>query len=105
MIYTSLAVLALSATAAISPLSNILHLHPHAQTDTRIHLTLRNTSFMYRDVKIDEHSYTIRKNGTVTIKAPAGTRVYADSRTPFFHAGDVILELTPQVNHQTIAIN
>ena len=41
MIYTSLAVLALSASTAVSPLSKLVHFHPRsAQPDTRISLTI-----------------------------------------------------------------
>ena len=106
MIYTSLAVLAMSASAAVSPLSNMVHLHPKAaQPDTRISVTLVNQAYSFRDVQVAGHTYTVNPSHTLTIKAPAGTVIYAASRTPLLHRGDVVLAVTPQYDHQRIALN
>jgi hypothetical protein len=103
MIYTSLAVLALSASAAVSPLSKLVHLHPHsAQMDTRVSVTLHNDAPVFQDVKIDGHSYTVWAHQGLIVKAPAGTVVYADSSTGAHHRGDVLVTLTAQVNQQSI---
>jgi len=103
MIYTSLAVLALSASAAVSPLSKLVHLHPHsAQPDTRVSVTLHNDAPMFQDVKVDGHTYTVWSKQGLTIKAPAGTVVYADSSTGSHRRGEVLVTLTAQVDHQSI---
>jgi hypothetical protein len=103
MIYTSLAVLALSASTAVSPLSKVVHFHPHsAQPDTRITVTLHNNAPMFQDVKVDGHSYTIGAHQGIHIKAPAGTVVYADSTTGKHHRGDVLLEVSSQVENTTL---
>lgn len=106
MIYTSLAVIALSASSAISPLSNFVHLHGKpVKTDTRITMTLVNKASLFRDVKVDNHTYTVMPLGTLSIKAPAGTKVYAESAMPFANRGDVLLEVTPQLDHQRVNLN
>lgn len=106
MLISSLAVLALSASAALSPLSNIVHLHPHAKSsDTRVSLSMFNMSSGFRDVQIDGHTYTVMPKTTLTIKAPAGTEVFAASEMPFFHKGDRMVEVSDKLDNQRLAIN
>ena len=106
MIYTSLAVLALSASAAVSPFSNLIHLHPHAASaDTRVMVTLVNGSNGFRDVKVAGQVYTVLSHRTITIKAPVGTVVYAASRTPSYKCGDVMMEVNPKLDNQKIVMN
>lgn len=103
MIYSSLACAALAASAAIGPFTHSVHFHPKAP-DARVAITLRNDSIGFRDVKIDGHSYTVMQHGTLSIKAPAGTVVYADSRTAQFRRGDVMLAMTPAMNGTTVLL-
>ena len=106
MIYSSLAVLAMSASAAINPFSNLVHLHPrHAQPDTRISVVIRNESVGFRDVKIGGHIYTIQASRSISIKAPTGTIVYAASPAVGYHSGDAILEVNPKLENKTINLN
>ena len=102
MILTSLALAAMVATAPASSLGNLIHLHPHTLPDTRISLRLVNQAPSFRDVKVDGHAYTIPAGQALRIKAPVGTLVYADSRTPSFHRGDVMLEVTPTLADQNV---
>ena len=49
MIYSSLAVLALSASAVVNPLTNLIHLHPKpAQQDNRVSILLYNNGISFR---------------------------------------------------------
>ena len=106
MIYSSLAVLALSASAAINPFSHLVHMHPRsAQPDTRISIVLANKTLRFEDVRIGGQTYTVQADRTLHVKAPAGTVVYAASRTLNHRAGDVIVEITPKLNHQTVTLN
>ncbi len=103
MIYTSLAVLALSASTAVSPLPKLVHLHPHSvQPDYRISLALHNDAPIFQDIKIAGHSYTIGPHQGLKIKAPAGTIIYADSSTGAHHRGEVLVELSSQTENQVI---
>lgn len=106
MIYTSLAVLALSASAAVSPLSSLVHLHPRTRpADTRVSLTLINSNPSFRDVQVDGHTYTVEPQHTLMIKAPAGTLVYAASRSLLHRRGDTLLEVTPTLNGQRVKMD
>ena len=106
MIYTSLAVLALSASAVVNPFTNLVHLHPRpAQADTRISVVLYNNGLAFQDVKIGDHLYTVNARHTLEVKAPAGTVVYAASKSSSHQRGDAILEVTPKVGNQTVNIN
>ncbi len=101
MVYTSLALLALSASTAVSPLPKLVHFHPHAiQPDTRITVTFRNDAPIFQDVKVAGRSYTIMSHQRLVVKAPAGTVIYADSNTGNHHRGDVLVEISAQVRNQ-----
>ena len=103
MIYSSLAVLAMSASAAVPSLANLVHLHPRAaRVDNRVALTLYNTAFSFRDVKIDGRSYTVLPNHLLDLHAPEGTRIYADSLTSRYRRGDILLEVTSGLQNQKI---
>jgi hypothetical protein len=103
---SSLAVLALSASALANPFSNLVHLHPRpAQHDTRVSVVLYNKGISFRDVKIDGHIYTVTSHQMISVKAPVGTVVYADSKTPTYHRGDAIVEVTPKLNNQQINLD
>lgn len=114
MAYKSFAVLVLSASAALapvasamaSPIGNLLHLRPHlAPMDTRVYVSLYNQSLAFRDIKIDGHHYTVRAHEYINIKAPVGTTVYADSPTPMYRRGDVMLVVVPQLNNRHIKLD
>jgi hypothetical protein len=106
MIYSSLAVLAMSASALVNPFSNLVHMHPRpAQPDTRVSVILQNKGFTFEDVKIGDKVYTVQASHTLSVKAPVGTVVYAASRTTNHRPGDAILELKPELNHQIVNLN
>jgi hypothetical protein len=106
MIYTSLAVLAMSASAAVSPFSNLVHMHPHAKpVDNRINVRLYNQSPSFCELTVAGKTYTVMSHEELFVKAPAGTIVYAASRMPFVKQGDVVLELSDKINNQKINID
>jgi hypothetical protein len=105
MIYTSLAVLALSATAVAPQFGRLVHLHPNAsQADTRVSLTIHNDSSLFQDVRIDGHTYTVGANRGITVKAPVGTVVYVASSTGEHCRGDVLVQMTAQLDQKSIDI-
>ena len=106
MIYSSLAVLAMSASALVNPFTNLVHLHPRpAQTDNRVNVTLMNSGFTFRDVKVGDRTYTVLSSHTLSIKAPVGTVVYAASASGGHHRGDILLKVTPELNAHTVALD
>ena len=105
MIYTSLAVLAMSASSVLSPLPRTVHLHTRSsQPDTRVSVTLHNSSAIFQDVKVAGRTYTIPAERGITIKAPTGTIVYADGPTGLHRRGDALLEMSSVTNQQKIDI-
>ena len=106
MIYSSLAVIAMSASAALNPFSNLVHMHPRsAQPDHRVSVTLCNKGLSFEDVKIGDQVYTVQAKHTLTVTAPVGTVVYAASRTMTHRRGDAILEVKPELNNQIVNLN
>jgi hypothetical protein len=106
MIYSSLAVLALSASAIITPASNTMNAHPKsAAPDTRINIVLHNTAVGFRDVRIGGQLYTVQPHKSLSVKAPVGTPIIAVSRTRTPHPGGEIVEITPQLANHTVDID
>jgi hypothetical protein len=105
MLYSSLAILALSASAAASPISGLFHLHAHmAMPSTRVELSLYNSSNMFRDVSIDGQSYTIGAHHSLTVAAKPGTLVVSDSNMGAHKRGEVLVDIEPKLKGQRIDI-
>ena len=104
MIYSSLAILAVAASAAMPPIGPIIHLHPHAKVDDRVNVTLVNHSNYFRDVKIDGHIYELTAGRALSVKAPAGTLIYRASFVPFHTKGEVLVALTPDMDRQIVDV-
>jgi hypothetical protein len=105
MIYSSLAVLALSASAVVNPFTNRVHMHPSTNhSDNRVSLVLYNNTSGFCDVSVDGHIYTVLQHHSLSIKAPAGTVVYAASPTLNHRRGEALLEVNPELNLQTVNI-
>jgi hypothetical protein len=103
----SLTLLALSAcTIASASAADMNHgLQLEHKKDTRVFVTLVNKSVTFRDVTIDGHKYTMLPNDLLTVKAPAGTVVYAGSAYRKYHRGDALVALTPSMDHSRVALN
>ena len=102
----SLTLLALSAcTAASAFAAGTNHDLRPSTKDARVFVTLVNKSPLFRDVTIDGHKYTVMPNDLLTVKAPAGTVVYAASRYGKTHTGDPLLELVPSMDHSRVSLN
>jgi hypothetical protein len=103
----TLTLLALSAcTVASASAAGTNHdLRLKHKKDTRIFVTLVNKSVTFRDLTIDGHSYTMLPHDLLTVKAPAGTVVYAGSAFGRYRRGDALVALTPSMDHSRVAIN
>jgi hypothetical protein len=62
-------------------------------------VTLVNKGVTFRDVQIDGRKYTMMPNDLLVVKAPAGTEVYAASTFGKYHRGDMLVALTPSLDH------
>jgi len=103
MMFMPLAALALSASAAASPFTHLVHKHPHLR-DTRVSITLRNLSPMFRDVQIDGHVYTIQANDALLVKGPAGTAIYAAGPIGELRRGQVVTQLDAAHNQAVVEL-
>jgi hypothetical protein len=104
MIYTSLAVVVMSASSALSPLSKFVHLHQHSmRADARISVTLHNKTNSFADILIEGRTYEVPAHHSVSVKAPAGTLVFADGPNTKSHHERVV-ELSTAVNEKTIDV-
>jgi hypothetical protein len=110
MIYSSLAVIALAASAVVPSasaapsLGSLVHLHPHT-LDSRVNVSLVNKSYTFIDVKIKGETYTVRSHETLFVKAPAGTVVYSNSFMPNHKVGDALLSITPAINNTHVVLD
>jgi hypothetical protein len=95
------------AAANASPIGKLMHLHPRAsQTqDSRVIVLIYNKGQLFQDVKVDGHVYTVMSHGWLTIKAPAGTEVYAASTGMGHHKGDLLFAVKPEMKNATISFN
>lgn len=113
MFYPSFAVLALSVSAALSPaaasgspIKSPIHLHPHlARAGDAIYISVYNSSFSFRDIEIAGHIYTVSAHSYVTIKAPAGTAIYAASPGRSYRRGDAIFVIAPSLKEKRITLD
>jgi hypothetical protein len=101
MLYSALAVVALSAASAISPFSRVFHAHPNLKAN-RINITIRNQAHVFQDVAVNGRDYTIMPHQWLHVSGPAGTTVVADSNHGDTHRGDTLVVLQPQVNNSAI---
>jgi hypothetical protein len=90
------------ASASAAGMDRDVH-STHAKT-ARVYVTLVNKGSWFRDVKINGRIYTVLPGELLAVKAPVGTTVYAASSFGRYHAGDLILELTPSVDHNRVSI-
>jgi hypothetical protein len=103
----SFTLLALSVCSAASASASVTNHDAHLthKKDARVFITLVNKSVVFRDVKIDGHTYTLQPHDLLTVKGPTGTVVYAASSFGKVHRGDALVALTPSMDHSRVEIN
>jgi hypothetical protein len=95
-----------ATTAHAWPLGRLLHLHPAEKSakDTRISFALYNKSGIIQDVDVAGHKYTLMPNSGVTITAPAGVEVVAQTVGLGHNKGDVLFAVQPSLQSDTVVI-
>jgi hypothetical protein len=71
----------------------------------RISVQVYNKGQMSQDIKVEGQTYTVQPHQSLTIKAAAGTAVYADSTGKGFSKGDVLFTLAPAMKGATVNFN
>jgi hypothetical protein len=100
--------LSLFATSAHAwPLGRLLHLHPAATSakDTRISFALFNKSGIIQDVDVAGHRYTLMPNSGLTITAPEGTQVVAETVSRGHNKGDVLFAVQRSLPSYTVVLH
>ena len=99
--------LSLSATSAHAwPLGRLLHLHPTATSakDTRISFALFNKSGIIQDVDVAGQKYRLLPNSGLTITAPEGTEVIAETISRGHNKGDVLFAVQASLESDTVVL-
>ncbi|HKO20628.1 MAG TPA: hypothetical protein VJU82_17260 [Acidobacteriaceae bacterium] len=99
--------LSLFATAAHAwPLGRLLHLHPDAAQakDSRISFAIYNKSGIIQDFEVADRKYTLMPNSGLTITAPEGTKVIAETVSRGHNKGDVLFAVQPTMRNDTVVI-
>ena len=104
MLYSTLAVLATTASLAIPPFAHLVHMRMHLP-DRRVTVTLLNRNERFEDVKVNGRTYELARGQQITVHAPLGTLVLAGNRTPQHRTGDVLVSMTASVDHTSVALN
>jgi DNA-binding beta-propeller fold protein YncE len=103
------AAFALAGTASTSAFAwphFFSHRHPGVlQADTRITVNLFNSNSVARQVKINDRIYTMQPHQALTIKAPAGTNVYAENSGRLHQKGEVLFPVIAQLQDKTLLLN
>ena len=99
--------LSLVAPAAHAwPLGRMFHLHPAniSTKDSRISFQLYNKSGIIQDLDIAGRKYTLMPNSGLTVTAPAGVEVVAETVGLGHNKGDVLFAVQPSLKSDTVVI-
>ena len=107
---TSFAAFAFAAVIAPSSAHALPHVRVHrhpvaAQQDSRVTVHLFNPNIVPREVAIDGRTFAIAPHQVLSIKAPAGTNIYAGNDGKLHRKGDLLLAVDPQLQEKTLSIN
>jgi hypothetical protein len=94
------------APAHAWPFGNALHLHPLAANgkDMLITFNILNKSDRSQEINVGDHHYTVMPNDSLTIKAPAGTKGFAETESVYHHKGDLLFSVVPDWKDVTVSI-
>ena len=73
--------------------------------EKRISVQVYNKGQTSQDLKVEGKVYTVPAHQTLTIKAPLGTAVYADSACKGHSKGDLLFSFTTEMKDATFAID
>lgn len=88
------------------PVGKLLHLHPAsvAAKNSRISFAVYNKSGITQDLDVAGQKYTVTPNSAVTISAPEGTQVIAETAGLGHRKGDVLFAVQPTLRNDTVVI-
>jgi len=104
---TFVVALSLVAPSAYAwPLGRLFHLHPAAASakDPRISFAVYNKSGIIQDFDVAGRKYTLLPNSGLTITAPEGTQISAETVSRGHNKGDVLFAVQPTLRNDTVII-
>jgi hypothetical protein len=75
------------------------------QPDTQITVEVYNNQGRAQQVRVAGRIYTVMPYGHLTLKAPAGTQVFAVSRGVKHRKGDLLFAFAPGLNQSTVTLD
>ncbi len=95
------------AAFAAGPVGNLMHPYFASKSakDATVQIKLHNKGTVSQDVKVNDKVYTVKPNASITIKAPAGTPVVAATTGTQYKSGDLLFQITPQLDGMTVSFN
>ena len=88
------------------PLGRLLHLHPDTVStkDGRVSFELYNKSGIIQELDVAGQKYTLLPNSGLTITAPEGTQVVAQTVSRGHNKGDVLFAVQPTLRNETVIL-
>jgi hypothetical protein len=69
-----------------------------------VKLAMRNDSGSLVELKVGDQAMSLDAGKTVALKLPVGTRILVTATTPTHQAGELLAEVSTDMNNATIAI-
>jgi hypothetical protein len=105
-IAVAVVVAGLSASAAVyaAPANIDAHAHAMFAKSKIVKLTLRNDSGSAMELKVGDKVMTLDAGKTVALKLPLGTRIMANAATAKHQAGELLAEVSTNLDDTTVVI-
>jgi hypothetical protein len=102
----SVALFGLSASTAVYAASSSMPIPVHAMfSKTKlISVSLRNDSTESMELKVGDNVMTLAAGKTVAVKVPVGTRILANATTSTHQAGDLVSQVSNELDGATLGI-
>ncbi len=102
----SLVAAGLSASTAVyaAPMHSAMPVHAMFGKTKTVKLNVRNDSSAAMELKVGDSVMTVEKGKTIELKLAVGTRILANTATSTHQVGELLAEVSPELNEATIAI-
>jgi hypothetical protein len=89
------------------PLGSKAHLHPGSNDASAVLIAVQfhNKGNSEQAVKVNGTVYSVPASQSITIKAPAGSQVYADTAGQGYNKGDVLYTVRGDLKAATVSFN
>jgi hypothetical protein len=105
-VFVAVIVAGLSTPAAVyaAPASSDAPVHASIAKNKVVKLAMRNDSGSLVELKVGDQAMSLDAGKTVALKLPVGTRILVTATTPTHQAGELLAEVSTDMNNATIAI-